>query len=103
MDAFANGIVLLGIPAVVLVPLVVEGLKRLGMPVAWATAAAVAVATVVAALAEVVNVWPGVTPVVRVIVAGVVLGLGASGAYAQRGLVTGRREGGHVSDVSRDA
>ena len=80
---FANGIVLLGVPAVLLVPLVVEGLKRLGMPVAWATPAAVVVGGLVALLAETLRIWPETEPVVRVVLAAVVLGFGASGVYSQ--------------------
>ena len=83
IDRFADGILLLGVPAVVLVPLVVEGLKRLGLPVAWATPAAVVVAGLVAALAEAVQIWPQLAPLVRVVLAAVILGFGASGAYSQ--------------------
>jgi len=80
---FANGIVLLGVPAVLLVPLVVEGLKRLGMPAGWATPAAVLAGAAVAALAETLRIWPETEPVVRVVLAAVVLGFGASGVYSQ--------------------
>lgn len=80
---FANGIVLLGVPAVVLVPLVVEGLKRLGLPVRYATLAAVVAGALVAALAEAVTIWPQTTALVRIALAAVVLGFGASGVYAQ--------------------
>ena len=80
---FANGIVLLGVPAVLLVPLVVEGLKRLGLPTRWATPAAVLAGAAVAALAETLRIWPETEPVVRVVLAAVVLGFGASGVYSQ--------------------
>ena len=83
VDRFADGIVLLGIPAVILVPLVVEGLKRLGLPVAWATPAAIIVAGLVALLAEAVQAWPELAPAVRVLLAAVILGFGASGVYSQ--------------------
>lgn len=83
MESFANGILLLGVPAVVLVPLVVEGLKRMGLPVAWATPAAVAVAALVAALAELLAIWPQLGPVARVLLAAVIVGFGASGVYSQ--------------------
>ncbi len=83
VDRFADGIVLLGVPAVILVPLVVEGLKRLGLPVGWATPAAVIVAGLVAGLAEAVQVWPELAPAVRVLLAAVILGFGASGVYSQ--------------------
>jgi len=83
VDRFADGIVLLGVPAVILVPLVVEGLKRLGLPVAWATPAAIIVAGLVALLAEAVQAWPELAPAVRVLLAAVILGFGASGVYSQ--------------------
>ncbi|MDI3340860.1 MAG: hypothetical protein QJR03_10035 [Sphaerobacter sp.] len=107
---FANGIVLLGVPAVVLVPLVVEGLKRLGLPVRWATLAAMIAGALVAALAEVVEVWPAITPAVRVLLAAILLGFGASGVYSQaraqrrRGAqpVTGHEgDGGDERDYNR--
>jgi hypothetical protein len=72
---------LLGVPALVLVPLIVEGLKRLGLPRRWAPAAAVLVAAGVAALAEAVQAWPALTPLARVLLAAVIIGMGASGAY----------------------
>jgi hypothetical protein len=37
----------------------------------------------VAGMVEAVSAWPGVTPVVRFIVAGLLLGLAASGSYSQ--------------------
>lgn len=80
---FANGIALLGVPAVVLVPLLVEGLKRLGMPARWATLAAIGAGTLVAALAEALEVWPEIAPGVRILLAAIVLGFGASGVYSQ--------------------
>lgn len=80
---FANGIVVLGVPAVVLVPLIVEGLKRLGMPSAWATPAAVIAGGLVAATAEMLTIWPQTAPVVRIALAAIVLGFGASGVYSQ--------------------
>lgn len=84
---FANGIVLLGVPAVVIVPLIVEGLKRLGMPVQWATPAAILAGGIIATLVEVVAIWPQVTPAVRVMLAALILGFGASGAYSQARIV----------------
>jgi hypothetical protein len=51
--------------------------------VAWATPAAVVVAGLVAGLAEAVHAWPELAPVVRVLLAAVILGFGASGAYSQ--------------------
>ncbi|HEX8599124.1 MAG TPA: hypothetical protein VF952_11485 [Chloroflexia bacterium] len=83
MDNFLNGLTLLGIPAVVIVPLLVQGLKALGLPGRWAGVAALMVGLAVAGMIEAVSVWPGVTPVVRFIVAGLLLGLASSGSYSQ--------------------
>ncbi|HST04300.1 MAG TPA: hypothetical protein VLQ48_06140 [Chloroflexia bacterium] len=83
MDNFLNGITLLGIPAVLLVPVIVQGLKSLGLPVRWAGIAALLVGLLVAGLAEAVTAWPAITPEVRFVIAGVLLGLASSGAYSQ--------------------
>ncbi|MEO8288605.1 MAG: hypothetical protein ABI670_19470 [Chloroflexota bacterium] len=83
MDNFLNGITLLGIPALILVPLIVQGLKTLGLPARWAGLAAMVVGLIVAGLAEAVTAWPDVTPFVRFLVAGVLLGLASAGSYSQ--------------------
>ncbi len=83
MDSFANGITLLGIPAVVLVPVIVEGLKKAGMPVSYSIFAAIGAAFLVAALAEALNIWPEAAPVVRVFTATIVVGFAAAGVYSQ--------------------
>ena len=83
MDNFLNGITLLGIPSLVLVPLLVQALKAAGLPAKWAGAAAIAVGLAVAGLAEAVTAWPQVTPFVRWLVAGLLLGLASAGAYSQ--------------------
>jgi hypothetical protein len=83
MENFLNGITLLGIPAIVLVPLLVSGLRMLGLPVRWAGLSAVGVGLAVAGLAEAVHAWPSVTPWVRFVVAGLLLGLASVGAYSQ--------------------
>ena len=83
MENFLNGITLLGIPAMVLVPVLVSGMRMLGLPVRWAGVAALAAGLAVAALAEAVQAWPSVTPWVRFLVAGVLLGLASVGAYSQ--------------------
>ena len=93
MENFANGISLLGVPAVLLVPLVVEGLKRLGLDSRWATPAAIVAGGVVAALAEAVDAWPVLDPAVRVVLAAVVFGFGASGVYSQATRLRGNAQG----------
>lgn len=80
---FADGMVLLGVPAVVLVPIVVEGLKQLGLPGRWATAAAVVAGMLIAAGIETIDIWPQSLPIVRVLLGGIVLGFGASGVYSR--------------------
>lgn len=80
---FADGILLLGIPAVVLVPIIVEGLKRLGLASRWATLAAIIVGMVVGGGAEMIEIWPRTLPIVRVLLGGIILGFGASGVYSR--------------------
>lgn len=89
MENFLNGITLLGIPSVVLVPLLVQALKAAGLPVKWAGVAAIVVGLAVAGLAEAVTAWPQVTPLVRWVVAGLLLGLASSGAYSQYRIARG--------------
>jgi hypothetical protein len=83
MENFLNGLSLLGIPAVVIVPVLVQGLKALGLPVRWAGVAALLAGLAVAGMIEAVSAWPGVTPIVRFVVAGLLLGLASSGSYSQ--------------------
>jgi hypothetical protein len=45
----------------------------------------------VAGMIEAVSAWPGVTPVVRFVVAGLLLGLAASGSYSQFRSITGEK------------
>ena len=83
MDDFSGGFVLLGVPAMVAVPLIVEGLKRLGLPGRYAILASVLVAGLVAGAAEAVRAWPPLTPAVRVVFGALILGFSAAGVYAQ--------------------
>jgi hypothetical protein len=83
MEEFLNGLALMGVPAVVLVPFVVEGMKRLGLPTRWAGVAALGVGLVVAAAIGSVEAWPQVAPWVKYSMAGVLLGLGSAGVYSQ--------------------
>lgn len=83
MENFEAGFVLLGVPAMVAVPLIVEGLKRLGLPSRYAIVASVLVAGLVATAAEVVRVWPPLTPLVRVLFGALLLGFSAAGVYSQ--------------------
>ncbi len=78
---FVETLAVAGVPAVVLVPLLVEAAKRAGMPVRYAPLATLVAAGLVAALAEALPVVPGLAPLARWAVATLLLGLGASGAY----------------------
>jgi ABC-type uncharacterized transport system permease subunit len=83
MDNFLNGLTLLGIPAIVLVPIIVQALKTLGLPNRWAGVAAITAGLIIAALIEAVAAWPTITPIVRTLIAGILLGLAAAGSYSQ--------------------
>lgn len=78
-----DDILLLGAPAMVLVPMVVEWLKGLGLQVRWAGLASVVTAGVLAALSEAVTEWPRLAPFARVILAAILIGMAGSGAYSQ--------------------
>ncbi|HEX5504443.1 MAG TPA: hypothetical protein VFW96_17600 [Thermomicrobiales bacterium] len=83
MEEFGAGFVLLGVPAMVAVPLIVEGLKRLGLPSRYAIVASVLVAGLVAGAAEALDAWPALTPLVRVVFGALLLGFSAAGVYSQ--------------------
>jgi hypothetical protein len=80
---FLGGFALLGIPAVVLIPVLVEGAKRLGLPARYAGLASLLIGMLVATLIGGVEAWPVITPWVRVVLGGLLLGLASSGAYSQ--------------------
>jgi hypothetical protein len=74
-----------GAPLVVVVPLLVELAKQQGMSVRYAGLAAIAIATLLMALAGVaLRDEIGVDDLARWIVGGIVYGLAAAGLYSQR-------------------
>ena len=83
MEEFGAGFMLLGVPAMVAVPLIGEGLKRLGLPGRYAIMASVLVAGLVAGAAEALDAWPALTSPVRVIFGALILGFSAAGVYSQ--------------------
>lgn len=83
MENFLNGLTILGIPALVLVPLIVQALKNLGLPTRYAGAASIITGLLIAALIEALATWPTITPIIRTLIAGLLLGLAASGTYSQ--------------------
>ncbi|MCS7294696.1 MAG: hypothetical protein NZ761_04800 [Dehalococcoidia bacterium] len=78
---FTETLAVAGVPAVVLVPLLVEAAKRVGLPTRYAPLATLCAAGAVAAAAEALPAVPALAPLVRWAVATLLLGLGASGAY----------------------
>ncbi len=80
-----------GAPLVVVVPLLVELAKQQGMPVRYAGLAAIAIATLLMALAGVaLRDEIGVDGLARWIVGGIVYGLAATGLYSQRATLAAR-------------
>lgn len=80
----ANGLIS-GVPVVVLVPAAVEAMKRAGLPVRYAGLAAMAVATLLVALAELAAPGgsAGLAAPARWLLAGMVYGLAGAGLYTQ--------------------
>lgn len=87
-----DDILLLGVPGMVLVPLIVEWLKRQGLDTRWSGLASVAAAGLLAALSEAVVEWPRLEPAARVVLAAVLIGMAGSGAYSQARAFRGHGE-----------
>lgn len=90
-------VLILGVPAMVLVPVVVEWLKAVGLPVRWAGVASVVTAGALATLGEAVVEWPRLAPVGRVVLAAILVGMAGSGAYSQARVV-GQWRGGDAAE-----
>lgn len=71
----------------VLVPLVVEWLKKFGLGTRWTGVASVVTAAILAALSEIVDTRPELAPIGRVVLAAILIGMAASGAYSQAKVV----------------
>ncbi len=78
-----GGDLLLGVPVVALVPALVEGAKRAGLPVRYAGLAAILIAAALVALGDLAQGESVAGAVARWLVAGVVYGLAGSGLYTQ--------------------
>lgn len=81
MDGIGN-IILFGVPAVVLIPIVVQAAKSLGMPTSWAPWVTLGLSVVVAGVAELMNAFPGTSPWVYGVVSAIVLYLSVTGLYS---------------------
>ncbi len=81
---------LTGVPVVVIVPALVEGAKRAGLPVRFAGLAAVGCAIALLALGDLAlaDGTPTVGQIARWLVGGIVYGLAAAGLYSQRHVAT---------------
>ncbi|MGC4191315.1 MAG: hypothetical protein QM589_09130 [Thermomicrobiales bacterium] len=85
-----------GVPLVAIVPVLVELVKRLGLPARWAGIAAIVLATALLAIADValddvggdMARWP--LRLATWVLGGVVYGLAGAGLYSQRGLLARR-------------
>jgi len=84
---------ILGVPVIVLVPAVVEAMKRAGLAVRWAGLAAVAAAGLLVALADVARRGDGYGSAAGYLLAGLVYGLAASGLYSQVRALGGSAQG----------
>lgn len=86
MDSLDPLAPLTGVPIVVILPALIEGAKRAGLPARFAGLAAVGCAVVLLALGDLALAGgvPDVGRVARWFVGGVVYGLAAAGLYSQR-------------------
>lgn len=84
MDNWIDNITILGLPAVIVVMAIVQWLKQVGVPTAWAGVSAAICGLIIAGLIEAIRIWPDVaTPVARIAVVGILIGLAANGGYSQ--------------------
>lgn len=83
-------LLILGVPLMVIVPALVELLKRGGMPTVLAGAASIAVSAVILALVQL-QVHPVYGSVATWALASIVYGLASSGLYSQVHKLTGRQ------------
>lgn len=92
---FLNGFSLVGIPAVIIFPFLIQGLKKLGLPVQWTGVASLVLAGLLAAGIYSIQTWPQTEPWIKLVVFSILLALSAPGLYSQEKVVTARKgEGG---------
>lgn len=81
MNDFPNPIIA-GIPALFAIPLLVAGLKSLGMPVKYAPLASILLGVGWMLAAQVIAAWPNVAGWLTAFVIGPLVGLAATGGYS---------------------
>lgn len=81
---FLNGFTLIGIPAVILIPVLIELVKRgTGLPTHWTGAVSIGVSVIVFVLIAVINAWPQVEYWVTLALGAIIFGLACNGLYSQ--------------------
>jgi len=81
MNEIPNPIIA-GVPALFAIPLLIEGLKTLGLPSRFAPLASMALGVVWMLAAQAIVAWPGVAPWLTGLIIGPIVGLAASGGYS---------------------
>ena len=82
-DNLINGLTLLGIPLVVLIPLIIQAFKSWGMSERWTGPVAALLGIAGMAAVQAIAVWPYLEVWVKILVYGLLIGLAANGAYSQ--------------------
>lgn len=83
METFLNGVALVGVPVVVLIPLIIMWLKQIGLPTSWTGVATAVIGILVAALIQAVKEWPRLEPLAWILVFGIIMGLAGNGLNSQ--------------------
>lgn len=83
-------ILIAGVPIAVIVTALVELAKRLGVPSKWAPVVSIGFGVLIAVMAVATDTWPTIRPWWEAVVAGVLIGLTASGIYSGYKTVTGQ-------------
>lgn len=83
-------LIVFGVPAVGLIIVLVELIKRYGMDPRWAPLVAVGVGILFAVLAKVAAMYPGFAAWYEVVIVGVVAGLTAAGLYSGQKAMRGK-------------
>jgi hypothetical protein len=89
-----DDIVIFGIGGIALVLAFVEVAKAFGLAAKFAGPAAILAGLLIQGAAEGMEAWPEITPYVRWVVLGIMLGLGASGLHSQITYHTNKRYDG---------
>ena len=92
MNELPNPIIA-GVPALLAIPLLVEGLKSLGLPNRFAPLASIALGVIWMLAAQAIVAWPGVAPWLNGLIVGPIVGLAATGGYSAVKSAAGAKSG----------